>query len=111
MANCNAVVAKDMVTTCQAGCYMGAASDTKDASKCEQILSLGGGESLELYYDTCVVDVGTQTNDAAVCNRAKSESYKFTCIATIASSTGDASMCSSLSDPDLRDTCVQGVVQ
>src|SRR5512137_100521 len=52
VVNCNVLEEEGMIKTCQSGCYMDAAEESKDASKCDPIATMG--KNMSIYYATCL---------------------------------------------------------
>jgi hypothetical protein len=108
MTNCNVQIGQESIAICKAACHMSIAIETNDGGKCEPILSLGENDQLTVYYDTCVISVGTATNDASLCSKAKQDMYKDSCLSTVASNKKDASVCASISDEYMKQSCIEG---
>ena len=107
LRSCNVLAKNDLVVTCQTGCYMGVAVDTKDITKCDQILVLSKDETL--IYDTCIVNVATDLKDPSLCSKAKTEAYSNICFSAIAEAKLDASVCSGIKEDTSRDGCIYTV--
>ncbi|MBI5228378.1 hypothetical protein HY988_07335 [Candidatus Micrarchaeota archaeon] len=106
LASCNILTGNSLQATCQSGCYLGAATDTKDITKCDKLLTLEGGAGV---YDICVTNVATQLNDFSMCAKAKTNTYQDMCVTVIAETKTDATICSSVKDEVAKDGCVSNV--
>lgn len=107
LTSCNTFVDNDLVITCRAGCYMGVATETKDASKCENILTLG--QNTTIYYDTCMINVATDIKNPALCTKIKEDAYRYTCISSIAEANLDVSLCDQIEEGIYKYGCISTV--
>jgi len=103
VTNCNVLEDIPMVNTCKSGCYMGAAEDSKDASKCDPIATM---PNMSIFYSTCLGTAAGVMMDIAPCRKLTNVSEKDFCIAIAADVYKNPAICDEINNSIYRSVCL-----
>ncbi len=103
VTNCNVLTDGDLANTCKAGCYMGAAEETKDASKCDPI---GTMNNMSIYYATCLGNTAGVMKDISPCNRLTDPDDKDFCIMVAADEYKNPAICGGVTNEIYKSVCL-----
>jgi hypothetical protein len=108
VTNCNVLADADLANTCKAGCYMGAAEDTKDASKCDPIATM---QNMSIYYTTCLGSVAGEKQDISPCRKLTNSSDKDFCIVIAADKYKNPAICQEMTEGIYKSVCLDDTNQ
>ncbi len=103
VVNCNILEDADMVNTCKSGCYMDAAEESGDASKCDPIANMN---NMSIYYATCLGNTAGIIKDISPCNRLTDPDDKDFCIVVAADEYKNPSICQGVTNEIYRSVCL-----
>ncbi len=103
VTNCNVLADSDLANTCKAGCYMGAAEQSKDAGKCTPISAM---QNMSIYYATCLGTAAGEMQDISPCSRLTNESDKDFCILIAADKYKNPAICEGVTSQIYKSVCL-----
>lgn len=103
VVNCNVLEDGEMVNVCKSGCYMEAAEETLDASKCDPIANM---QNMSIYYATCLGSAAGRMKDISPCNRLSDPDDKDFCIVVAADEYKNPAICEGVTNEIYKSVCL-----
>lgn len=103
VVNCNILEDTKMVDTCKSGCYMDAAEESRDASKCDPIATMN---NMSIFYATCLGNTAGVIQDISPCNRLSDPDDKDFCIVVAADEYKNPAICQGVTNEIYRSVCI-----
>lgn len=106
--NCNVLEDAPMVKMCKSGCYMDAAEESKDASKCDPIATM---ENMSIFYSTCLGTAAGVMKDIAPCRKLTDSGDKDFCIAIAADTYKNPAICDEMNNSIYKSVCLDDTTE
>ncbi len=103
VTNCNVLEDSELVDTCKSGCYMDAAEESRDASKCDPIAQMS---NMSIYHATCLGNLAGVIKDISPCNRLSDPDDKDFCIVVAADEYKNPAICEGVTNEIYKSVCL-----